>query len=97
MKRIPFWDRVHELLIAHKISRKNFADHIGMSANTLQSWMRYNRLPDVNTGYRMAKALGVSPDYLVLGEDRENTEQRLKVLSAREAAERINKRRTETT
>lgn len=91
MKYIPFWDRVQKLLKAHRISRKNFAEHIGMSVNTLQSWMRYNRLPDVNSGYRMAKALGVSPDYLVLGKDRENTEQRLKVLAARKAAEKINK------
>ena len=91
MKRIPFWERVNELLVAHKISRQKFAEYIGMSPNTLQSWIRFNRLPDIRSGYKMSIALGVTAEYLIFGKDREKTDQRLKVLAARKAAEKINK------
>ena len=63
----PFWERVKRLIRAHKISQKKFCTYIGISYDTLRSWLKFNRIPDIYTACDIADALGVSVEYLARG------------------------------
>lgn len=64
-----FWSNVKPLIKSKKITQQVLADDIGISFNTLQSWITKDRLPDVVSAFKIARALGVSVEYLVTGED----------------------------
>ena len=81
-----FWDRVIKLIKAHKISREKFAAYIGISYNTLKSWILHNRIPDAYTTYYIAVSLGVTMEYLVEGSDGKASEQREQEAFARKTA-----------
>jgi len=62
-----FWNRVNAEIKAQKLSRKRFAESIDIPYNTFKSWLYYDRSVEVGTAYSIAKALGVSLEYLVTG------------------------------
>ena len=82
----PFWERVKRLIRAHKISQKKFASYINMSYDTLRSWLKFNRIPDVYTACDIADALGVSMEYLVRGTDGKAAEGRERQVIKRKTA-----------
>ena len=84
-----FWERVKPLIKAHKMTQRQFAEHIGVSLNTFNGWIKHNRIPDTETAYDMAVVLGVTLNYLLGGREAEIAEWRLKELAARKAAGRI--------
>ena len=63
----PFWERAKILIRVHKVSQKNFAEHVGVSYGTLKDWICYGVIPDAGTAYDIAVALGVTVEYLVNG------------------------------
>jgi len=65
----PFWNRVKKILRAHKISQIKFAANLGIHYSTLKYWICYGLLPEIETAFSIADALGVSIDYLVRGTD----------------------------
>ena len=89
METDSFWGRVKPLIKAHKMTHKQFADYMGISMNTFNGWIRYNRIPDTGTAYDMAVVLGVTLNYLLGGKEAEIADWRLKELAARDAAARI--------
>ena len=64
-----FWKRVNKEIKTHRLSRKKFADSIGISHNTFKSWLYYKRSVEVGTAYEIAAALGVSLEYLITGKN----------------------------
>jgi len=60
-----FWKRVNVELKARKLSRKRFAESLNIPYNTFKSWLYYDRSVEVGTAYVIAKALGVSLEYLI--------------------------------
>ena len=70
-KEIPFWKRAKEQIKICKISQKNFAQSIGLNYNTMRFWLSYGYYPDARTTYDMAKALGVSMEYLLTGRNKQ--------------------------
>ena len=66
-KKIPFWERAKKLMLAKKINQKDLAGSIGLKYCTLRFWLCYGYYPDVKTACDIAKALGVSVEYLVKG------------------------------
>jgi len=64
-----FWKRVNEEINARKLSRKKFAESLNIPYNTFKSWLYYDRSVEVGTAYVIAKALGVSLEYLITGHE----------------------------
>ena len=89
MSNKTFWGRVKPLIKAHKMTHKQFAEHIGISPNTFGGWVRHGRIPDTETAYDIAVVLGVTLNYLLGGREAEVADWRYKELAAREAAGRI--------
>ena len=64
-----FWKRVNEEIKVRKLSRKRFAESLNIPYNTFKSWLYYERSVEVGTAYDIAKALGVSLEYLITGHE----------------------------
>ena len=64
---LQFWQNVKEELDYNLITQKELASAIGISYNTLQSWITKDRLPDAEQALKIAKELKTSIEYLVTG------------------------------
>ena len=62
-----FWERVFRSLDGVKDSW--LADKIGVSPSTLSTWKTKERLPGADQAVAIARALGVTVEYLVTGTD----------------------------
>jgi transcriptional regulator with XRE-family HTH domain len=62
-----FWATVNRLIKESSITQEVLAETIGVSKNTLYSWIANSTLPRADAAYRIAAALGVSVEYLVTG------------------------------
>ena len=89
MNNDTFWGRVRPLIKAHKMTHRQFAEYIGVSPNTFNGWIKYERIPDTSNAYNMAIALGVTLNYLLGGKEAKIADWRLKELSARDASAKI--------
>ncbi|WP_295798457.1 helix-turn-helix transcriptional regulator [uncultured Treponema sp.] len=68
---LQFWTNVKEELEYNLITQKELASAIGISYNTLQSWITKDRLPDAEQALKIAKQLNTSIEYLVTGKSEE--------------------------
>ncbi len=68
---LQFWQNVKEELEYNLITQKELASAIGISYNTLQSWITKDRLPDAEQAFKIAKELKTSIEYLVTGKHEE--------------------------
>lgn len=68
---LQFWTNVKEELEYNLITQKELASAIGISYNTLQSWITKDRLPDAEQALKIAKQLNTSIEYLVTGKNEE--------------------------
>ncbi len=66
---LQFWLNVKEELDYNLITQKELASAIGISYNTLQSWITKDRLPDVEQALKISKQLNVSVEFLVTGKN----------------------------
>lgn len=63
-----FGENLKILSVKRKLPLNVVAKKAGISYNTILSYVNERRsLPNVETGYKIAKALGVSVEYLVTG------------------------------
>jgi len=65
---IDFWKRVKKNLDPEK-NQNWLCNEIAVSSGTMSSWITHDRLPKADLAVRIAKALGVSVEYLVTGDD----------------------------
>ena len=66
---LEFWQNVKEELDYNLITQKELAAKIGISYNTLQSWITKDRLPDAKQALKIAKELNTSIEYLITGKN----------------------------
>ena len=66
---LQFWINVKNELEYNLITQKELASAIGISYNTLQSWITKNRLPDAEQALKIAKQLNTSIEYLITGKN----------------------------
>lgn len=66
---LDFWRNVKEELDYNLITQKTLATSIGVSYNTLQSWITKDRLPNVEQSLKIAQQLNTSVEYLVTGKN----------------------------
>lgn len=64
---VAFWDRVNSLIKAKGFTQASLSEKLGFNTRRIQNLSGANRLPDVNEGVLIAKELGTSLEYLVLG------------------------------
>lgn len=79
---LQFWQNVKDELEYNLKTQKELASAIGISYNTLQSWITKDRLPDVEQALKIAKNLNTSIEYLVTGkiEEKITTNPRLQII-----------------
>ena len=68
---LDFWKNVKDELDYNLKTQKELASAIGISYNTLQSWITKDRLPDAEQALKIAKQLDTSVEYLVTGKTAE--------------------------
>lgn len=66
---MDFWERVNELLKSQKTTQDWLASQLGVKPGGFRSAISRGQAPSVYKAYTIAKALGVSVEYLVTGED----------------------------
>ena len=64
---MDFWNKIKDELEYKGISQKMFAEKLGINVQTLRNSISLNRLPDLETAYKMAQFLGLSLEYLISG------------------------------
>lgn len=64
---LQFWQNVKDELDYNLITQKELSEKIGISYNTLQSWITKDRLPDAEQALKIAKELNTSIEYLITG------------------------------
>lgn len=64
-------ERIVSLLRERKIKQKDFCLSIGIYPTSLTDWKTHNTVPPVDIALRIARALGVTVEYLVTGEEGE--------------------------
>ena len=65
-----FLDRVDKLLTQKGVKRPWLAKQTSISLHTINGWFQNNRPPRVDNAQEIARALDVSLDFLVSGEDK---------------------------
>ena len=81
-----FWIRTKRLIKAHKMSQNDFALYVGIPVRTFWSWIYRNVIPDASRACAIAQALGVTVEYLVMGLDDFNAEDRMHRTEERKSA-----------
>ena len=66
---VDFYDRVKLICHAQKTNVQDLLKRVNMVYGTYKSARRYGHLPRADDVYRIANALGVSMDYLIVGRD----------------------------
>lgn len=61
-------DRLLQLLQKNNIRQIQLSQKTGLSANAISSYIRNLRIPDTEASYKIAKALGVTMEWLLTGE-----------------------------
>ena len=67
-----FWSRVEDLY-NEDLNQSWLSHETGIKQSTISGWKRKDRLPPADRAALIARALGVSVEYLVFGEDTEDT------------------------
>ena len=63
-----FWERL-ERLVDNSFTRKRFFSVLDLAVNSISTWKARKTFPSVEVMIRIAKALGVTVEYLVTGAD----------------------------
>lgn len=69
MDSLDFYDRVKTLAKQNKTTIESVVNSAGLTINSYNSYKRHGNLPRLDEGVKIARALGVSVEYLVTGED----------------------------
>lgn len=67
MQEPSFKDRLIDELNYQGISKKEFAERVGISSGTLGMYLYRGSIPAADVALKMARTLNVSAEYLVLG------------------------------
>jgi len=64
LRMINFWKKVKKCL-PPELNQTWLCEEIGVSTGTMSSWITNDRIPKMDVGVRIAKALGVTAEYLI--------------------------------
>jgi transcriptional regulator with XRE-family HTH domain len=83
MNESEFWERVKELIKRRNTTQEKFALACDIAYGTFRGWIRRGIFPTLYHGYIIARVLGVSVEYLMLGMDEEGKRREAKLEKAR--------------
>lgn len=67
---MSFKENLRDEMEFQDVKPKELSDKTGISVNTIRNYINgHNALPNVDVAVKIAKALGVSVEYLVLGKE----------------------------
>ena len=64
-----FWPQVNRLIEAKGTSLEKLAIACQVPLSTLNGWIKNNYFPSIVEGYKIARELGVSVEYLITGQE----------------------------
>lgn len=70
-----FWGNVKPLIKKNNKTQEILASELEIPFGTFQGWIAKSILPDVVSAYKIARALGVSVEYLVTGKETDGKKQ----------------------
>ena len=70
MTELKFGERIKRIRATQKLTQQAFADKVGVSKATVNSWENNGKFPAVDTAAKIADAFGVSLDWLCGIEDK---------------------------
>lgn len=68
---MDFWERLKIEIKSQNTTQEWLANHCGFSYGTLRKWFTNKTMPNADQACSIAKALGVTVEYLVTGETSE--------------------------
>ena len=77
MNAIDFWKRINKRIKELNITQESLCSDLGINLGTFKQQITHARFPSVDSAFKIARALGVSVEYLVTGED---TDEKSKIL-----------------
>lgn len=66
---MDFWNTVKSELSYQGLTQKDLANKAELNYRTLQNWIARNIQPDIFSAVKIAKALNVSAEYLLYGDN----------------------------
>jgi transcriptional regulator with XRE-family HTH domain len=82
MNEEEFWNRVKQLIKKRNVTHEEFAEACDINYGTFRGWIHRNIYPTVVDGYAIARVLGVSLEYLIIGSDKQNKRRASKIEKA---------------
>lgn len=64
---MDFWTRIKDEISFQKTTQKDIASELGINLQTLRNAISQNRLPDLESAYKIAKKLGQPLEYFMDG------------------------------
>lgn len=77
-----FWGNVKPLIKKNNKTQEILASELEIPFGTFQGWIAKSILPDVVSAYKIARALGVSVEYLVTGRETNPAAETLEKIKA---------------
>lgn len=81
---LQFWNNVKDELDYYGKTQKELAKNIGVSYNTLQSWINRDRLPNAEQAVKIATSLHCTVEFLVTGKKPHGIHEHSKVIKSLE-------------
>jgi transcriptional regulator with XRE-family HTH domain len=78
-----FWSRVRQLIKKKNATQARVAKACGFSLETFHGWMYKGVWPTVFDAFRIARVLGVSLEYLMIGKDKQGEEIETRIKNVR--------------
>lgn len=82
MDSLDFYDRVKSLAKQNKTTIESVVNSAGLTINSYNSYKRHGNLPRLDEGVKIARALGVSVEYLVTGKETNPAAETLEKIKA---------------
>lgn len=70
---MTFFERLQALMDSHNLSQKQLANNTNIRQTTISEWKKNGNLPTGETAIKLAKYFNVSLDYLLTGEEENNS------------------------
>ncbi len=71
---MKFWETVKYEIKKQQLKQEWVAAQAGVNYGTMKGWITHDRLPNVEDAHNIARVLGVTVEYLLIGEDTRNTQ-----------------------
>lgn len=82
MTATDFWNRVNFLIRTQNKTQSGLSLECGLNQRRIQNLSASSRIPDVFEGVKIARALGVSVEYLVTGKETNPAAETLEKIKA---------------